>query len=54
MEEIEMLLGGHRGIGECCHLAGERYGLDQDLLPFAVEFGREQADTGGIATRPGE
>jgi hypothetical protein len=31
-----------------------RHRLDQNVLPFAVEFGRQQTDSHDVATRAGE
>jgi hypothetical protein len=37
-----------------CNTPRAGHGLQEDFLPLAIEFGRENADAGGIAARTGE
>ena len=42
------------GIGKDRYSARTRSCLNQDILPFSIEFGRHQADPGNVGTRTSE
>ena len=45
---------GNDRVRQDCDTPRAGHGLHEDFLPLAIEFGRENADAGGIAARTGE
>ena len=52
MQRLQLRRRAGSGVRKRRDPAHAGHALDQNFLPFAVEFGRENADTGGIAVRP--
>jgi hypothetical protein len=51
---LEVRRFGDDRVRQDCDTPRAGHGLHEDFLPLAIEFGRENADAGGIAARTGE